>query len=250
MTKNTKTRLYYQKFLPGDIIRTEPFDKLGVVIRCSGSFGSFYYEYYTLDIDDSYYRLNDVNKKLLTDDFSIRTTKVVYKSFMDTSDILCKRVCKYPDNCDLCNFKIDDNFSPNKLFFLGDRVNVPVARYYPVNDRKGIVRSMRIIDYDDYNNNLRNELNHSLSKQDPFNLKDWIEIVKCNSDNLTYMIQMERTGYELKFESSDIRLNQRRGYTLDPGVMTKTYCDQCIDQDCENCIITEHNFNQKFKEIN
>ena len=95
MTKNTKRKLYYQKYLPGDII-TWSYDSIDEIILIKlvtgvvGLFGSFRYETVDLELgcslDHRYY--------------GDRTNILV-----SNTDIICKKVCKFSGECDLCNFK-------------------------------------------------------------------------------------------------------------------------------------------------
>ena len=111
MTKNTKRRLYYQKYLPGDIITwfnndiyINEINLIRLVTGVVGFFGNFRYETVDLELGrSSEHRY-----------YGERTNILV-----SNTDIVCKEVCKFSGECDLCNFK--PSIRPNKFFFPGDK---------------------------------------------------------------------------------------------------------------------------------
>lgn len=232
MTKNIKP-MYYQKFLPGDIIQLPFSDKdslssFGVIIKCRGTFGNFYYDYCCN-------RGSTVYVGTLLDNFTIENTRLVYRLFNEKSDIFCRKVCKYQDNCDLCNFKLN-NYSPSGFFFLSDRVNIP-----KVND-KGFIKSIELkLD------SVKDELKYSYN--DLYYLDRCIKLIteNINVNDLEYSIIMDHSE-ELLTRIEKIRLYQRRSYTLDPE-KSKNYCDQCIIKNCEDCNIIFYNINKKYNQL-
>lgn len=148
MTKNTKRKLYYQKYLPGDII-TWSYDSIDEIILIKlvtgvvGLFGSFRYETVDLELGCSLdHRYYGDRTNILVSNTDIINSRLIFRSFPGISDIICKKVCKFSGECDLCNFK--PSTRPNEFFFSGDKINSTLLTSYPVNNRKGIVKRVRI----------------------------------------------------------------------------------------------------------
>lgn len=150
MTKNTKRRLYYQKYLPGDIITwfnndiyINEINLIRLVTGVVGFFGNFRYETVDLELGrSSEHRYYGERTNILVSNTDIVNSRLIFRSFPGISDIICKKVCKFSGECDLCNFK--PSTRPNEFFFSGDKINSTLLTSYPVNNRKGIVKRVRI----------------------------------------------------------------------------------------------------------
>jgi hypothetical protein len=125
MTKNTKRRLYYQKYLPGDIITwfnndiyINEINLIRLVTGVVGFFGNFRYETVDLELGrSSEHRYYGERTNILVSNTDIVNSRLIFRSFPGISDI----VCKFSGECDLCNFK--PSIRPNKFFFPGDKIN-------------------------------------------------------------------------------------------------------------------------------
>lgn len=234
MTKNTKRRLYYQKYLPGDIITwfnndiyINEINLIRLVTGVVGFFGNFRYETVDLELGrSSEHRY-----------YGERTNILV-----SNTDIVCKEVCKFSGECDLCNFK--PSIRPNKFFFPGDKINSTLLISYPVNNRKGIVKRVRI------NESVLIDFVEELNEKSIVTL-DFIknrikELVTL--ENLEYGVFMEYSSKEISHFSKNLRLFQRRGYTIDSGV---NYCSQCIlsKDNCNECGIVKYNLLDNSKSL-
>lgn len=235
MTKNTKRRLYYQKYLPGDIITwfnndiyINEINLIRLVTGVVGFFGNFRYETVDLELGrSSEHRY-----------YGGRTNILV-----SNTDIVCKEVCKFPGECDLCNFK--PSIRPNKFFFPGDKINSTLLISYPVNNRKGIVKRVRI------NESVLIDFVEELNEKSIVTL-DFIknrikELVTL--ENLEYGVFMEYSSKEISHFSKNLRLFQRRGYTIDSGKLN--YCSQCIlsKDNCNECGIVKYNLLDNSKSL-
>lgn len=260
MIKNIekRKRLYYQKYLPGDIITPWYYDHhtiselnenglIRLVTGVIGTFGNFRYE--TMDIElgrsreNSYY---EARKSIMASNVDIENSRLIFRPLLGTSDVICKEVCKFSEECDLCNFK--PSISPNKFFFPGDKVNSTQLVSYPVDKRKGIVKRVRI-----NTNNILIEFVEELNRKDNVTLDFVKKRIKelVNFETLEYRVFMGYSSVEVSHFPDKLRLFQRRCYTVDPGKLS--YCSQCIlpKNECDKCGMMEYNLldNSKLLEI-
>lgn len=232
MTKNTKRRLYYQKYLPGDIITwfnndiyINEINLIRLVTGVVGFFGNFRYETVDLELGrSSEHRY-----------YGERTNILV-----SNTDIVCKEVCKFSGECDLCNFK--PSIRPNKFFFPGDKINSTLLISYPVNNRKGIVKRVRI------NESVLIDFVEELNEKSIVTL-DFIKNRIKELVTLEYGVFMEYSSKEISHFSKNLRLFQRRGYTIDSGKLN--YCSQCIlsKDNCNECGIVKYNLLDNSKSL-
>lgn len=251
MTKNTKRRLYYQKYLPGDIITwfnndiyINEINLIRLVTGVVGFFGNFRYETVDLELGrSSEHRYYGERTNILVSNTDIVNSRLIFRSFPGISDIVCKEICKFSGECDLCNFK--PSIRPNKFFFPGDKINSTLLISYPVNNRKGIVKRVRI------NESVLIDFVEELNEKSIVTL-DFIknrikELVTL--ENLEYGVFMEYSSKEISHFSKNLRLFQRRGYTIDSGKLN--YCSQCIlsKDNCNECGIVKYNLLDNSKSL-
>lgn len=256
MTKNTekRRRLYYQKYLPGDIITPWFYDnhsiselgELGLIRLVTGvigTFGNFRYETIDLELGRSReLRYYEERRNMLVSNIDIENSRLIFRPLLGTSDIVCKEICKFSGECDLCNFK--PYVKPNEFFFPGDKVNSIQLTSYPVDKRKGIVKRVRI-----NVNNILIEFVDELNKKDNVTLDFIKKRIKelITLETLEYQVFMGYTSIEVSHFSNKLRLFQRRCYTIDPGRLN--YCSQCIlpRDECNECGIIKYNFLENSK---
>lgn len=116
---------------------------------------------------------------------------------------------------------------------------------YPVNNRKGIVKRVRI------NESVLIDFVEELNEKSIVTL-DFIknrikELVTL--ENLEYGVFMEYSSKEISHFSKNLRLFQRRGYTIDSGKLN--YCSQCIlsKDNCNECGIVKYNLLDNSKSL-
>ena len=110
MTKNTKRRLYYQKYLPGDIITwfnndiyINEINLIRLVTGVVGFFGNFRYETVDLELGrSSEHRYYGERTNILVSNTDIVNSRLIFRSFPGISDIVCKEVCKFSGECIRC----------------------------------------------------------------------------------------------------------------------------------------------------
>lgn len=203
MTKNTKRRLYYQKYLPGDIITwfnndiyINEINLIRLVTGVVGFFGNFRYETVDLELGRS----------------------SEHRYYGERTNILVSNT---------------------------DIVNSTLLISYPVNNRKGIVKRVRI------NESVLIDFVEELNEKSIVTL-DFIknrikELVTL--ENLEYGVFMEYSSKEISHFSKNLRLFQRRGYTIDSGKLN--YCSQCIlsKDNCNECGIVKYNLLDNSKSL-
>lgn len=199
MTKNTKRRLYYQKYLPGDII-TWSYDSIDEIILIKlvtgvvGLFGSFRYETVDLELGCS----------------------LDHRYYGDRTNILVSNT---------------------------DIINSTLLTSYPVNNRKGIVKRVRI------NESILIDFVEELYEKSIITLDFIKKKVKelVTLESLEYGVFMEYSSKEVSHFSKDLRLFQRRVYTIDSGNLN--YCDQCVlsKDNCSECGVMTYNLLDSLK---
>lgn len=223
-------KMYYQKYLPGDIVEisSSMFDGnlngIGMITKCKCNNN---YEFFHLDNTDElrthYINLNNINI----------SSRLIYRRLNKTSDYYCKWVCKDKDNCELCNYRIE-NFIPSDFFFTNDKVYQKKLGYGKIYEAGVLV--FNIFKYIEKS---------SLHYQDI-----WIDLVEefIDKSKICYRVYLDELKRSETLLAEDLKLYHRRGFTLDNDI-NQDFCNQCIYQDCSNCGIISDSIKQKLIEL-
>lgn len=229
MTKSIN-KMYYQKYLPGDIVELSSsiFDGdlngIGMITNCRcGNCYEFFHLDNTDELQTHLVNLNNINI----------SSKLIHRKFNKISDYYCKWVCKDKDNCELCNYKIE-NFIPSDFFFVNDRVYQKELGY-------GKIYKAKILEFDIF----RYIKKSSLHYQDI-----WIGLVEnyLDKSKVYYNVYFDKLKRSKDLLAEDLKLYHRRGFTLDNNI-SQDFCNQCIYQDCSNCGIINDSIKQKLIEL-